>query len=120
MLKIRFFLARSSTCISLVIFRTTASDSVAFSRMRDICPRRSYKIDAGGRVLVLALVCTVKNKGEETYRNHLLYELHSTGVLVSTQLLPEYIYFGLQVSLLLSETCLHGLKLTQSSLCKAV
>ena len=36
MLKIRFFLAKSNICISFVILRTTASDSVAFSPIRDI------------------------------------------------------------------------------------
>ena len=43
MLKIKFFFARSNTCISLVISRTTASDSVAFSRIRDIWPSKSWR-----------------------------------------------------------------------------
>ena len=42
MLAIKFFFARSNTWISFVMFLTTASDSVAFSRMRDIWPSRSY------------------------------------------------------------------------------
>ena len=41
-LSIKFFFAKSNLWMSFVMFRTTASDSVAFSRIRDICPRRSY------------------------------------------------------------------------------
>lgn len=39
---VRFFLARSSSWISFVMFRTTASDSVACSRILDIWLMRSY------------------------------------------------------------------------------
>lgn len=41
MLRLRFFFARSRTWMSLVMLFTIASDSVAFSRIRDIWPNRS-------------------------------------------------------------------------------
>lgn len=109
MLWMRFLLARSRTCISLVIFRTTASDSVAFSRIRDICPRRSCVVSVHGNSLH-----TVKS----TYRDHLLNDLHARRVLLLAELFPQQSDLTQEVAFILRQPILNGLEMTQRCLYK--
>lgn len=95
-LVMRFFFAMSKTWISLVIFRTTASDSVAFSRIRDIWLRSSFRGDYQYPGAYVTRACA--------YRDHFLDDLHLVWILIPLEFGLQSVYLSLKLSFTLSKT----------------
>jgi len=110
MLNMRFFLAMSKIWISFVTFLTIASDSDAFSCIRDIWPSSSY---------VGAMSYSSPGEardGKRPYRDHFLDQLHPIRVLVRLQLFGQLVNLRFHLPFVLVQTLLNRLKFTKGCL----
>ena len=110
MLNMRFFLAMSNIWISFVTFFTIASDSDAFSCMRDICPNSSCVGAAQ------SLSPNEARGSERPHRDHLLYHLHPIRVLVCLQLFGQFVNLRFHLPFVVGQTLLDCVKFTKGSL----
>ena len=110
MLNMRFFLAMSKIWISFVTFLTIASDSDAFSCIRDIWPSSSC-------VGTVPTSSPEKGRdGERPYPDHFLDKSHPIRVLVRLQLFGQFVNLRLHLPFVLSQTLLNRLKFTEGCL----
>lgn len=105
----RFFLAKSKTWISFVTFLTIASDSDAFSCMRDIWPSSSCVVAASRH-----LEKPPTRRGP--YRDHFLDHLHPIRVLIRLQLFGQFVNLRFHLPFVISQTLLNSLKFAEGCL----